>query len=216
MNMSKYFIAVITSSMFITNPALSQDAGNASNKLSQLDCSTNQIAKFDGENWVCAEDVKESGGYVVIDSEGKEVAEVFPRTIGGYYSVIRTKYTYQTATGTERAIMLQLTKERLADGVNIVFKELNCQGPVYMYSNNLFLSGFDYRAATLVDPVSGDATVWVSKNGIPEETTLTSYMTNFGECRNFSSPSTRLLIEAEVLYDDFHEVYPPPYHMEER
>jgi hypothetical protein len=110
----------------------SASAGPRGDRLGKLDCTAGQIAKFDGERWVCA-DLRVDGSSVpgtLLDSEGDQVGDVVgigthPLT-SEYY--VRTLVRLPDILGPDRAIVLDALPDRFAD-VNRSGQEVYFDGP---------------------------------------------------------------------------------------
>lgn len=224
MNMSKYFIAVITSSVFITNPALSQDTGVPTNKLSQLDCSTNQIAKYDGDGWVCADHAQNTGNYVIKDSNGHEFGHVIITNKMLLDERLDVIINIIDDNSNPRTLMANFSPHQVWTGDTVYFKNDTCTGDERYINNdsiskpNIFanipdraISQFDLYDESIIS-------LWViEKTYTTISFTPLRVLESTGGCVPFSGDASRLgLYRLEKVISDFNAKYPKTYTIERK
>lgn len=204
-------VGVIVSVIFLTTPVLAAKKPPPVT-LGSLECTQDEIAKFDGANWVCSIDEGIGSGWVLMDSD------VPPKPVGEVVSVLGIN---------DALVALQVAdRETLIEATTDVYNTI--KGFPTFYYESTDCSGQAYVGGTY-DPTVASKVNWLDqvyiKNGelgdryarTPYEIiggpdrTRTDYMSRLTYSTCFQEEGSYSMFPVVQIADDLSITYPPPY-----
>jgi hypothetical protein len=204
------FLAFIT---LATSPISANDKAGPKTNLSDLDCQPDQIAKYDGEEWECADDEigggSDSEGYVLLDSQAQVIG--YPVDFKPYSALLLLDSSYGLI-GASMGLddLICLGGSPILHPCAIVFDAPNCLGSAYMSTIQGRGSAL-YREA--VSHISGQLFVADTESGWSTVEYYSTYVSGQG-CQNEVSPQQLETAFSVIATDAWLPVFTPPLRIE--
>ena len=184
--------------------------------LSDLTCSTAQIAKWDGAAWGCAADEQGGGGgsgFQVFDSD------IPPKQVGRLITADLQQATVSVeitdALGNQRTVTLFFQPGRVfARTQGNLYESDDCSGTAYVrFDGLIFFPGLAEVDSTTLQN-GGTVEVYVTSSDIPQDVVVRTTSAKNGVCQDIFDQLEQVL-PLELIEADFFSLFPPPYDVRE-